>query len=245
MRGLLSLPAALLLAAVYLLGASAHAGRPRWRRAWVSAAAGVSIAYVFIDVVPELGARQQAFLTTVVGRALLFPQYRGYLAALLGFILYYGLEKIVLAARTEPLDLGHRHGESDRVFRLHLTSFAAYSALIGYLLVERAGKGWLSLVLYTVAMGLHFFVTDHSLIAEHGARYLRLGRWALAAAVLVGWAIGMAAPLPVGVMVVLFGFIAGGVIINSVRGELPAEGEGRFWPFLAGAAGYAVLLMLA
>ncbi len=67
----------------------------------------------------------------------------------------------------------------------------------------------------------------------------------LAAAVLVGWAIGIAAPLPVGVMVVLFGFIAGGVIINSTRGELPAEGEGRFWPFLAGAAGYALLLMLA
>jgi hypothetical protein len=43
----------------------------------------------------------------------------------------------------------------------------------------------------------------------------------------------------------LFGFIAGGVVINSVKGELPEEGEGRFWPFCLGAGGYALLLILS
>jgi hypothetical protein len=245
MSDLFSLAAALLLAAVLAFGHWVHLAGGRGRRDAVSAAAGISVAYVFIDVLPELGARQQAFLATIAGRAVLFPQFRGYLAALAGFVAFYGLEKMVLATRTDALDLGHQHGESLRIFRVQITGFAAYSALIGYLLVERAEKGPLSLGLYTFAMALHFFVTDHSLAREHGARYLTTGRWVLAAAVLIGWTVGVLVPLPVGVMVVLFGFIAGGVVINSVKGELPEEGEGRFWPFLAGAAGYALLLMLA
>ena len=32
------------------------------RRRWISLAAGVSVAYVFVDVLPELGARHLAFV---------------------------------------------------------------------------------------------------------------------------------------------------------------------------------------
>jgi hypothetical protein len=234
--------AALLLALVYVLGVRVHL---RGHRDLISAAGGVAVAYVFADVLPELSARQSAFLQEVVGRELLAPEYRGYLAALFGFVLFYGLEKMTVSARTEALELGHAHGESARVYRIQVAGFAAYSALIGYLLVERAEEGLLSLGLYTAAMGLHFLVTDHALVHEHGESYLTSGRWLLAGAVLLGWLVGVAAPLPVTVMVALFGFIAGGVVINSVKGELPEEGEGRFWPFLVGAAGYAALLILA
>lgn len=233
----------LALSLVYVLGGRVHlAGR---RRTWISAAAGVAVAYIFVDVLPELGERQAAFLEQVVGRELLAPEYRGYLAALLGFVVFYGLEKMTVAARTEALALGHVHGESRRVYRIQIAGFAAYSALIGYLLVERAETGALSLGLYSVAMGLHFLVTDHALIHEHGEPYLRSGRWRLAGAVLLGWLVGSLTTLSAGMMVVLFGLIAGGVVINSVKGELPKEGEGQFWPFLVGAAAYAVLLMVA
>jgi len=240
-----ALLAALLLASIYAFGAPLHLARVGSRRAWVSAAAGIAVAYAFVDVLPELGERQAAFLQQVVGRELLAPEYRGYLAALLGFVLFYGLERMTLSSRTEALDLGHAHGESPRIYRIQMAGFAAYSALIGYLLVERAAQGLLSLGLYSAAMALHFLVTDHALIHEHGRPYLSSGRWLLALAVLLGWAVGVVAPLPVGVMVMLFGFIAGGVVINSVKGELPEEGEGRFWPFCLGAGGYALLLILS
>lgn len=238
-----ALLAALVLALVYLLGARFHVRRHR--RAWVSAAAGAAVGYIFVDVLPELSARQSAFLEQVVGRELLAPEYRGYLAALLGFVLFYGLEKMTRGRRSEALEVGHAHGESLRIYRLQLAGFAAYSALIGYLLLERAEEGELSLSLYTAAMALHFLVTDHALVKEHGRPYLTTGRWLLALSVLMGWAVGVVAPLPVGVMVALFGFIAGGVVINSLKGELPEEGEGSFWPFLAGAGGYTLLLLLA
>ena len=40
------------------------------------------------------------------------------------------------------------------------------------------------------------------------------------------------------------GFIAGGVVINSVKGEMPKEGHARVGPFVAGAFGYALVLLM-
>lgn len=42
-----------------------------------------------------------------------------------------------------------------------------------------------------------------------------------------------------------FAFLAGGMILNVLKEELPEERESRFTAFLSGAAGYAALLLLA
>ena len=42
---------------------------------------------------------------------------------------------------------------------------------------------------------------------------------------------------------VLFGFLAGGVIMNVLKEELPEERESRFWAFALGAAAYAAILL--
>jgi hypothetical protein len=41
---------------------------------------------------------------------------------------------------------------------------------------------------------------------------------------------------------VLFAFLAGGVILNVLKEELPEERQSRYLPFAAGAAVYAALL---
>jgi hypothetical protein len=43
----------------------------------------------------------------------------------------------------------------------------------------------------------------------------------------------------------LMGFISGGVALNSVKGEMPEEGQARMLPFVAGALGYALLRLMA
>lgn len=239
--------AAAVLALVYLLGAwlddRGAAARIWTRRRWVSMAAGVSVAYVFVDVLPELAARQRKFLEAG-GTGLLFAEQRIYVLALLAFVVLYGLEHMVLVSRrrrqaSEEVESG------DAVFWVHLTGFAAYSWLIGYLLVERAEIGLLTLILFGVAMALHFVIVDHSLREAHGERYDRVGRFVLAASVLAGWLMGSTAPLPDAVLARLFAILAGGVVIVSLRAELPQEGEGRFWPFCLGAAAYAILLIVA
>ncbi|HWC05486.1 MAG TPA: hypothetical protein VHF87_22245 [Methylomirabilota bacterium] len=233
------------LALVYALGAwlnESDAGERVWtRRRWVSVAAGVSVAYVFVDVLPELAAQHRTF-REAAGEGLLFAEQRIYVLALLSFVVLYGLEHIVLASRERRREAAA--GAPDPVYWLHLGGFAAYSALIGYLLVERAERGPLALAVYGLAMALHFLIVDHSLREEHGRIYDRGGRWVLATSVLAGWVLGAATPLPEVVFARLFAVLAGGVVITSLKAELPGEREGRFWPFCLGAAAYAVLLFL-
>jgi hypothetical protein len=240
-----SLGAAVVLALVYVGGAwlGEHGAAGVWtRRRWVSAAAGVSVAYVFVDVLPELAEHHRAF-RAAMGEGLLFAEQRIYVLALVAFVVLYGLEHMVLAARAQ-----RRHavaaGVPDAVYGLHLGGFVAYSALIGYLLVERAERGPLALAIYGLAMALHFLIVDHSFREEHGRVYDRTGRWVLAASVLVGWMVGATTSLSPVVFARLFAVLAGGVVITSLRAELPGDREGRFWPFCLGAAAYAVLLFL-
>jgi hypothetical protein len=241
-----SLGAALVLALVYAVGPwlGEHGGAGVWtRRRWVSVAAGVSVAYVFVDVLPELGEHQRA-LREAAGEGLRFAEQRVYVLALAAFVVLYGLEHMVLASRERRRDTTEA-GAGDAVYWLHLGGFAAYSALIGYLLVERAHRGPVALAVYGLAMALHFLIVDHALREEHGRAYDRTGRWVLAASVLMGWAVGTTTALSEVVFARLFAVLAGGVVITSLKAELPGEREGRFWPFCVGAAAYAVLLSLA
>jgi hypothetical protein len=92
-------------------------------------------------------------------------------------------------------------------------------------------------------MGLHFRVNDFGLEQHHRERYRRLGRWILAAAVLAGSALGPWMRVPAPLVSVIVAFLAGGVILNVMKEELPTEREGRYAAFALGAAGYAALLM--
>ena len=92
-------------------------------------------------------------------------------------------------------------------------------------------------------MGLHFLVNDYGL-RHHHKRLYRIGRWILAAAVLFGWAVGLGIEINELHVALLFAFLAGGIVLNVLKEELPAERESRFWAFAAGAAGYAALLVL-
>jgi hypothetical protein len=52
-------------------------------------------------------------------------------------------------------------------------------------------------------------------------------------------------PLSEVVVARLFAVLAGGVVITSLRAELPDDRDGRFWPFCVGAVIFAVFLILA
>jgi hypothetical protein len=242
------LAAAAILASAYFAGAglSAHgANEGFWaRRRWVSAAAGVSVAYVFVDVLPDLAAQNRAIVAAAGGEPLLFAEQRIYLLALLSFVVLYGLEYVVIASR-EAHQSRQAASDGSWIYALHLAGFAAYSALIGYLLNERAERGMVALAVYTFAMTLHFLIVDHSLEEEHGDRYERVGRWVLVASVLVGCLFGMLTTISDVVFARLFAVLAGGVVITSLRAELPDERRGRFWPFCLGAVIFAAVLLFA
>jgi hypothetical protein len=190
------------------------------------------------------GQHRDPVVVGASGEGLLFGRQRIYLAALVGFVVFYGLEHMVLASRTR----GRRPaggGTGDAVYWLEVGGFAAYSWLIGYLLVERAAAGSLALTVYGVAMALHFHLVGHALREEHGAVYERAGRWVLAGSVVAGWLAGATVHVTEALISPLFGLVVGGVVITSMKAELPREGEGQFGPFCLAAAAYALLLLVA
>jgi hypothetical protein len=240
-----SLVVALFWILPFALGGRFRLGASPSRRAWLSAAGGTAIAYVFVDLLPEMQRMQERFSTAAAeaGRAFPFPHYRVYTAALAGFVLFYALEHMAAASRPEGRA---DHAEQDRpvVFWAHVCGFAIYCGLMGYLLREDADSRALSLVPYGLAMFCHFWIVDHSLRTEHGAQYDRSGRWVVAGGILAGWALAALHLSSEFVLPTLLGLIAGGVVINSVKEELPEKGEGRVVPFVLGAFGYALLLLL-
>ena len=134
-------------------------------RRWLSFGAGVAVSYVFIQLLPELAGYQERFLAATAQQALLFAERRVFLAALVGFVLYYGLENFVAWSRASRAARG-QEGHSTPVYRLHVAGFAVYSALIGSVLVRVPMLEPPPLAFFPIAMCLLFLVFEPSLYPE-------------------------------------------------------------------------------
>lgn len=209
------------------------------RSQWLSIASGVSVAYVFVHVLPMLGEASHAL---GAGRPAAAPQHPGYLLALLGLAVFYSLERQLKAAVRGG---GHGGAAGSRIYHVHTAAFAAYNVLVGYLLVHRAAGDTASLPFYAAALGLHFVVVDHGLYQHHRHLYLRRTRWVLALALAGGWLLGLSLALGPGLTGGAFAFLAGGILLNVLKEELPEERQSRVLPFLLGGIACTVLLLLA
>lgn len=212
------------------------------RSRWLSFSSGVSVAYVFVHILPDLGAAQVT-LQKSLNSKLVFIEHHVYLIALIGVAVFYGLERAATLSRQQNRREGKGDVTSIEVFWLHMISFAIYNALIGYLLLHREVPGITSLLLFAIAMALHFVVNDYGLRENHKRIYDHIGRWILAAAITLGWVVGSHTKISQAAIAVLFAFLAGGVVLNVLKEELPEERESRFWAFVLGAGGYAALLL--
>jgi len=235
--------AVVILGSVFLFGKWLRLRSESRSRNWITASAGASVAYVWLHIIPELSEAQGNFTSMTRDMRLPLPEFRIYLSGLLGFVLFYGLEHMSWAR----VDLAGRNaGQALRenlIYKLRLGGFVAYDGLVSYLMVRDSERGLLSLLIYLLAMGLHFIVVNHSFGEEYGDKYDRGGRWLLAFAVLAGGFIGKFALLPEHTILTLLGFVAGAVIENNTMMELAKGKGGRFWAFFAGAMAYSLLLV--
>ena len=232
--------AVLLFVAVFLAGSRVHPLRPfvRDQRSALSFGAGISIAYVFVRVMPEL-SEARASVVEAAGAPLPFEGAIIFFLALVGFLAFYGLEH--LRAKLQESEVEGRPGAS---YTLHLAGFGAYVALLAYLLVRDAQETLVLTALYAVTIAVHLLGIDHSLREEHGAAYVSTGRFILAGTAILGWGLGLLVALRPEVTAALMAIISGAIIMNSAIMELPPEKDGRFWPFLTGGIVYGLTLML-
>ena len=228
------------LAAVHLFAGKLAFLMGKPRNVWLSASGGLSVAFVFLYLLPELAARQDDIEQSALQASLSFLDHHVYLLALTGMTTFYGLERIAKTTRNRHKRTQAENDQNERVFWAHLASFSIYNLVIGYMVVNEPTSVW-SLALFVVAMALHFLVIDFSFREHYHNVYHDKGRWFLSGAVMTGWAAGIFIEIPDLAMNVATAFIAGGIILNALKEELPEERQSRFWPFLLGAALYSTV----
>lgn len=213
------------------------------KRRLVSFSVGMAVAYVFVHLLPELATTTAEFVELDEARELPFPHLRVYVAALLGFMLFYGLENMVRWAGATQAEAGEEREETIHL-KILTASYALYVFVVCYVMAHEIRSGSGELALYAFAMGLHFLGFAYGLRRDSSRMYLQWGRHVLAAAALLGWATALLLPLPESFAYTLLGFVAGVLIMDTVTSELAGQAEGRFFPFLTGGVAYTCILML-
>lgn len=209
-------------------------------RAYVSFAGGVAVAYVFLHMLPNLVEYNKPIGKLLINNQWLTPftELTIYIVALGGFLIYYGLD--LLAE-------GHRKVGRESIFAydLHLTMFCLYNFLITYTMSLRAMTSLTATALFTIAMALHFVLTDRKFSRLYQERFNRMGRYLLICALFMGWICTVVFD-PVNVLVAAFmvAFLAGSVLLNVFREELPGAGLASFGWFVLGSALIAAILLL-
>lgn len=195
--------------------------RPRW----LSAASGVSTVYVFVYLFPKLdvldGIEPNVYAVVFLGLAAFFALER--------------LGRVAQSPRVERL-------LDEPVFWFHITAFATYNLLIGYLLARGVlidGR-----IPFAVAMAMHGFGNDEGLRRHHREPYHRIGRWVLAGSVVLGALAGFVVAIDPWTLGILLGLLAGGIIFNTIKEELPPDRESSFVGFAAGAGVFVVAMYL-
>lgn len=194
------------------------------RSVWLSIAGGVSTAYVFLHLIPELAAGEELFDSNLT-----------YLLALAGLVTFYGLEKFVQEGKK-------KFAVDDGTFWVHMASYLVYNFIIGYILiVEFHGA---ELYLFALAMAFHFLVNDFGLRHHHQHLYHDKGRWLISAGIAGGAVVALLTEILHHIISGGISFIAGAVIMNALKEELPEERENKYWAFLLGIIVYAAILMI-
>jgi len=234
-----------IFAGVHLFASRIGVAGTMARGFWLSFAGGISIAYVFVHILPELAHHQKAFDLGGPFGLLDGSERHVYFMALLGLVCFYGLELSARASAHREADRIGVQRVSTPIFWVQLGSYACFNFIIGYLLVDREETGIVNLATYAIAMGMHFIVSDEGLRQQSHPAYDRAGRWILAVAGIVGWASAVFIDLPRIVISALFAFLAGGIILNVLKNELPEDRQSNFAAFTLGTAIYAAILLAA
>lgn len=191
---------------------------------FLSMSGGVALAFVFVDLLPNLCSAND-----IIRASGFFPviERHVFVLALLGFLLFF------------VVDGSSKEGG----FWLPLASYAIFNFLIGYSVADPTDPEVQPFLLFIIAIGLHYFINDYSMSQAHYEDYLAYGRWILIAVMFAGWTVGFFFKLPDEPMALINSFIAGGVLMNVMRHELPKKSVYARGVLLLAAVAYCFLLL--
>ena len=227
---------------VHLFSKNLHFLKAVPRHRFLSLSSGIAVAYVFVHLLPELNHYQKMLENSLENEFWIILEDHIYMVAMVGLMVFYGLELLV---RKNKKDSENQENEENslRIFQLHMGLFFIYNSIIGYLLIRGEYEGVLGHIFYFIAMALHFITNDWSLRSSHPHVYDRYGRWLLSFAVLFGWSIGAFVDIREVVISLMAAFLAGGIILNVMKEELPEDRSSSVPSFVFGVVIFTGLIM--
>lgn len=197
---------------------------------FLSFGGGIAISYVFVELLPKLAKSDLLVRKALEG---VFPYFERhvYIMALVGFLLFFmvGQSRSFMKGKAQ--------------FWLSLLSYALFNFLVGYAVVDKDDPDVRPLEFFTFAMALHYFSNDFSLEKEHGKEYSKFGKWILIISLFLGWLAGVWITLSETAVALVSAFIAGGVIMNVTRHELPKDNPNSLGAFFLSATLYTIILL--
>nr|WP_136250466.1 hypothetical protein [Ningiella ruwaisensis] len=224
---LLNILLLILVAIVHVLASKMRFLQGEPRSIWLSISGGASVAYIFLHLLPKLMEASDKFEVFEL-------ELSAYIVALTGLCVMFGLEKY---AKQKPA------GKENQIFWVHIVSYGLYNLLIGYLIVDFPDHENEAVMLFSLAIALHFLVNDSGLLQHHKQLYLKKGKWIIVSMILIGGLLGAITAISEDIIHSMEAFLAGGIIMNVLKEELPENRRSKYWAFILGVALYSSLLI--
>src|SRR4029450_3408271 len=235
------------LAFVHVWSPYVHPGKYIDSRYWLPFADGISITYIFLQLLPEIPHLADGELHPDERYVLTFSgwleelsawgEQNPFLPLLVGFTLFYGLE----SGFERPVDHGSSHAAERPVhFWVHMVGMSLYKILLGYLMGQITSVS--GLLIFAFAMVMHFLVIDFHLLEMHRSAYHRIGRWILSGALPVGSTLRPNVQLAPAVLAMLGSFVAGGAVLMIIQEEFSESHDNSYGAFLIAVLLYGSLL---
>ena len=213
---------------------------PRFR--WTSFAGGVSLSYVFLEIFPELSHTQEELQHAEIP-LIEYLENHVYILALIGLLVFYGLDLLALRAKSLKQSTSKTENDNTAIFWIHISGFVILNLIFGYLLQDLSEHNLIACILFFISVALHFFIIDESLREHQKSLYDKQGRWFLVGAIILGAVVGQIAHLNEAAIAIVWSFLAGSIILNVLKRELPDEKENCFGSFISGTTLFAILLL--
>ncbi len=247
---ILALIVSLVFAFVHLSSHRIYGFSKRYKKKILSFSGGVASAYVFLDLLPLI-ENADPHLQSILGNSpliMIFLEKAIFGVAFIGFLVFFILEYMALKSRGYKSQQTSKSLEetnaSRNVFFLHIGLTAVVSIIICYSLRFEILTTGLGVAVYTIALSLHFFISDRSMEEHYGALYVKYGRYLLALMPILGWILSILFPERTSEAYVLLAFIAGAVLFNVIKDEVPSLGTGKPLSFFTGALLYSGLILI-
>jgi uncharacterized membrane protein YeaQ/YmgE (transglycosylase-associated protein family) len=228
-----ALVVAILLALAHLLGPWIRRGFSNHVQQVVSFGGGLAVAYVFLQLIPEI-EEAHAYLGDVMHFLVLFS-----------FLGFYAVEVRFISRGVQDGDPEEIEAGEKRAFWLHVALSWFYTWMVVFALPADVSESLMVAILAGLAIGLHVTYKGFVLHGHDVREYERRGRYVLILAPLLGWLAHIIVQPSEAVFDVFIAVLAGYLMQNVFREELPSHDFARFRWMIAGALILLVLILIS